>query len=67
MKNRTWKALLRFWTADRSLSILLGLLILIIFVLAALATPGLLSRLAADVAFSLLLVAGVAAMPGEQG
>ena len=31
MKNRTWKALLRFWTADRSLSILLGLLILIYY------------------------------------
>ena len=66
MMNRTWKALLRFWAADRSLSILLGLLVLIIFVLPALATPGLLSRLAADVAFSLLLVAGVAVMPEQR-
>ena len=35
MKSRTWKALLRFWAADRGLSIFLGLLILIIFVLPA--------------------------------
>jgi hypothetical protein len=63
MKSRTWKALLRFWAADRGLSIFLGLLILIIFVLPAFATPGLLSRLAGDVAFSLLLVAGAVAMP----
>jgi hypothetical protein len=66
MKSRTWKALLRFWAADRGLSILLGLLILIIFVLSAFATPGLLSRLAGDVAFSLLLVAGVVAMPEDR-
>ena len=63
MKSQTWKALLRFWAADRGLSIFLGLLILIIFVLPAFATPGLLSRLAGNVAFSLLLVAGAVAMP----
>src|SRR4030095_12441022 len=63
MKSRTWKALLRFWAADRGLSIFLGLLILIIFVLPAFAPPALLSRLAGDVALSLLLVAGAVAMP----
>ena len=66
MKNRIWKALLHFWATDRGLAIFLGLLILIIFLLPALATPGLVSRLAADVAFSLLLIAGVATMPEQR-
>jgi hypothetical protein len=50
--------MLRFWEADRGLSILLILLVVIIFVLPVLLSPDPTGRLVADLAFSALLVAG---------
>lgn len=46
------------WEADRGLSITLALLVIIIFVLPALLTPDSTGRLASNIVFSALLVAG---------
>ena len=66
MTSQPWKVLFHFWATDRGLSIFLGLLILIIFLLPTVATPSPVSRLAADVAFSLLLIAGVTTLPEQR-
>ncbi len=58
MKTRIWEPLLRFWAADRSLSILLALLVIVACAPPVLATSRLLGGLARDIAFSLVLVAG---------
>jgi hypothetical protein len=50
--------MLRFWEADRGLSILLPLLVIIVFILPVLLTPDSTGRLMANLAFSALLVAG---------
>jgi hypothetical protein len=58
-----WKALRRFWESDPGLSVFLGLLVLVLFVLPALVDPPGSGRgLLADAGFSLLLLAGVAAV-----
>lgn len=59
MKTRIWEPLLRFWAADRSLSVLFGLLVVVAVAPPVLATPGRLGGLGREIAFSLLLVAGV--------
>lgn len=58
MSPHIWERMLRFWEADRGLSFILALLIVIIFVLPVLLTPDPGGRLVADLAFSALLVAG---------
>jgi hypothetical protein len=58
MRPHIWERMLRFWEADRGLSIILPLLVIIVFVLPVLQTPDSTGRLAADLAFSALLVAG---------
>jgi len=50
--------MLRFWEADRGLSLILPLLVIIIFVLPVLLTPDSTGRLIDDLAFSVLIVAG---------
>jgi hypothetical protein len=51
--------MLRFWEADRGLSLILPLLVIIDFVLPVLLTPDSTGRFVADLTFSALLVAGV--------
>jgi hypothetical protein len=58
MRPHIWKRMLRFWEADRGLSIILPLLVIIIFVLPVLMTSDSTGRLASNLAFSALLVAG---------
>ena len=58
MRLHIWERMLRFWEADRGLSIVLALLVIVIFVLPALLTPDSTGRFVADLAFSALLVAG---------
>lgn len=54
----TWERIRQFWEADRGLSIVLVLLVVIIFSLPVLLTPDSAGRLVVDVAFSVLLLAG---------
>ena len=63
MTPRFWRALRGFWERDLGLSIVLALVILIVFVLPPLVAPPLGERTPViDLAFSLLLVAGVAGL-----
>jgi hypothetical protein len=63
MTRGPWKALRRFWESDPGLSVFLGLLVLVLFVLPPLAQPEQNGRsLVVDVGFSALLLAGVAAV-----
>jgi hypothetical protein len=55
-------ALTRFWRTDQGLSVFLVLLLVVIFVLPPVAFPGAGPSLLADVAFAMLLVAGVRAL-----
>ena len=58
-----WRALRRFWESDPGLSVFLGLLVLVLFVLPPLVDPEGGGRgLVLDVGLSLLLLAGVAAL-----
>jgi Ion channel len=58
-----WRALRRFWESDPGLSVFLGLLILMLFVLEPLVEPvGSRRSYVLDVGFSALLLAGVAAL-----
>jgi ion channel len=60
---RTWRALRRFWESDPGLSVFLGLLVLVLFVLEPLVEPAESGRsLVFDVGFTALLLAGVAAL-----
>lgn len=58
MRNRIWEGMLRFWRADRGLSIILVLLVAIVFVLPVLLPPDSTGRFVRDLAFSALLIAG---------
>ena len=60
--SRPWRALRRFWEHDPGLSILLGLLLLLVFVVPPFLAPGEERGPAIDVVFTLLLVAGVAGL-----
>ncbi len=55
--------MLRFWAADRGLSLFLALLIAVVFVLPVFGRQGPLGSLAGDIAFSALLVAGALSLP----
>ena len=58
-----WRTLRRFWESDLGLSVFLGLLILVLFVLPPLVeTEGSRRSLVIDVGLSVLLLAGVAAL-----
>ena len=52
----------RFWESDRGLTTFLAILIVNVFVLPPLFTPGLFARLTFEVIFALLLVAGIASV-----
>jgi hypothetical protein len=67
MRPHIWERMLRFWEADRGLSILLPLLVIIVFVLPVLLTPDSTGRLVADLAFSALLVAGAFTAAASRG
>ena len=58
MRPHIWKRMLQFWEADRGLPIILALLVIIVFVLPVLLTRDPTGRLASNIAFSVLLVAG---------
>jgi len=60
--SRVWQALWRFWATDQGLSFFLVLLILGAFVLPPLVAAWPFGGLVADIGFSLLLVAGAAAL-----
>ena len=63
MTPNFWRALRRFWERDLGLSIVLALVLLIVFVLPPLVAPPLGERTPViDLAFSLLLLAGVAGL-----
>jgi hypothetical protein len=63
VRGGTWRALRRFWGNDLGLSVFLGLLILMLFVLEPFVEPeGSGRSLVLDVGFSALLLAGVAAL-----
>ena len=57
----------QFWSTDRSLTVFLILLILIVFVVHPLVDLGFLNRLAVGLVFSFLLVSGVAAVAQSRG
>jgi Ion channel len=63
MKHRTGDALLRFWAADRGLSLFLVLLIAVVFVLPVFNRLGPMGSLAGDIVLSALLVAGALTLP----
>ena len=63
MKHRIGDGLLRFWAADRGLSLFLALLVAVVFVLPVFGRLGPLGALAGDIAFSALLVAGALSLP----
>lgn len=68
MTPKFWRALRRFWERDAGLSIVLGLVILIVFVLPPIVAPPLGERTPViDLAFSMLLVAGVAGLRAGTG
>jgi Ion channel len=64
---RPWRALRRFWEHDPGLSILLGLLLLLVFVVPPFLASGEERGRAIDVVFTLLLVAGVAGLEVRPG
>ena len=63
MKNRIGEGLLRFWAADRGLSLFLFLLIAVVFVLPVFSRLGPLGSLTGDIVLSALLVAGALTLP----
>jgi hypothetical protein len=63
MKHRIGDGLLRFWAADRGLSLFLALLVAVVFVLPVFGRLGPLGSLAGNIAFSALLVAGALTLP----
>ena len=68
MSPNFWRALRRFWERDLGLSIVLALVILIVFVLTPLVAPPMGQRAPLiDLAFSLLLLAGVAGLKARAG
>ena len=62
MRQKFWRALLRFWAADFGLSAFLALLVVMILVLPALKPEGTLG-IVGDIVFSLLLISGAASIP----
>jgi hypothetical protein len=66
--RRAWRALRRFWEGDLGLSVFLGLLVLVLFVLPLLVEPAASGRSRLiDVGFTALLLAGVAALSARAG
>jgi hypothetical protein len=65
MQGWVWRRLKRFWELDLGLSVILGLLILVVFVLPPFAGRAGERTPLIDIAFSLLLIAGVAGIQGS--
>ncbi|SMO64322.1 potassium channel family protein [Solitalea koreensis] len=59
MINRTLNKLIRYWSRDESLSILLALLIVLIFIISPFSYLGFVSSVALTVLFTLILITGV--------
>ena len=66
MNNPIWKGMLRFWEADRGLSIILALLVIVVFVLPVALTADSTGRFTSNLAFSALLVAGAYTATGSR-
>ena len=60
--TRIRQAVARFWTTDRGLSVFLVLLLVVVFVLPPLASPGVVGRALTDAVFAVLLIAGTVAV-----
>jgi hypothetical protein len=58
MRNRIWDALRQFWVVEHGLSVFVGILVFVTFVLPTFGRLGPLMAVASDVGFSALLVAG---------
>jgi hypothetical protein len=58
MRNRIWEALRQFWVVEHGLSVFVGILVFVTFVLPTFGRLGPLTAIASDVGFSALLVAG---------
>jgi hypothetical protein len=61
-----WRAFRRFWETDRGLSIFLFLLLALIFIVPAAGLTGHVGRAVIDVVFTLLMLAGVAAISSQK-
>jgi hypothetical protein len=61
-----WRAFRRFWETDRGLSIFLFLLLALIFVVPASGLTGPVGRIVIDALFTLLMLAGVAAVSRQK-
>lgn len=59
MKRTPWGMLVQFWAAEHGLSLFLGVLVVLVFVVAPVATPDLFGKLLLDSFFTLLLIAGL--------
>lgn len=66
MFRRIWSASNRFWGTDRALTTLLALLVTMIFIVPVLGFVGTPGRLLIDGVFTLLIVAGVAAVSRQK-
>lgn len=64
--NRIWRPWVRFWATDKSLSVLLLLLVVVALVLPAFGVGGVRRNIWSDVIFSSFLVSGMAAVWSER-
>ena len=58
MRRKAAEAMERFWATDRGLSIVLGLLVVVVFLLPLLRPTAPLRKVVSDIVFSLLLISG---------
>jgi hypothetical protein len=65
MTRKLWAALSHFWTSDHGLTIFLGLLVAVAFVLPPIVPLGVLGKALSDAFFSLLLIAGAYTIAGR--
>jgi voltage-gated potassium channel Kch len=67
VNSRIWTNFLRYWESDRGLSILLASLLCLIFLIPALGLVDRPGRLAIDVLFTLVMLAGVMSISKQRG
>ena len=66
MRRKTAAAFTEFWATDRGLSILLGLLVVVIFLLPLFRPTGQLRKVVSDILLSLLLISGAVSVAGRR-
>jgi len=66
MRRKATEALVQFWATDRGLSILLGLLVVVVFLLPLLRPSGQLRKVLGDILLSLLLISGAVSVAGRR-